>query len=97
MKELEKTVRDYYSAEDGGALTGQDLEDAVKEVMDEQRTYIKENVVMKNLSEGEGVVEGDGEIVLMVFSDYECPYCQEFASLTYPSIKSDFVDSGRTG
>lgn len=95
MAELEVTVRAYYASEDGGAMSGQELEDIVREIMDEQRAYIRSNVVMKDLSTGDGVVEGDGEIVLMVFSDYECPYCQEFAATILPTIKDTYVDSGK--
>lgn len=32
---------------------------------------------------------------IVVFSDFECPYCQKFASSTWPSLKAELVDTGQ--
>lgn len=34
-------------------------------------------------------------VVLVEFSDYECPYCQDFAARNWPRLKEDYVDTGR--
>lgn len=48
-------------------------------------------------------IAGDGEltigsptarIVLIEFSDFECPYCERFARDTLPTLKGEFVDTG---
>ena len=36
----------------------------------------------------------DAKILIVEFSDYECPFCARFFSQTYPLIKSEYVDSG---
>jgi protein-disulfide isomerase len=34
-------------------------------------------------------------VAMVIYSDFQCPYCAEFARETWPSIKKDFVDTGR--
>ncbi len=49
-------------------------------------------------------VDGDDDAVLgnenapvtiIEFSDYQCPFCERFWSQTYPSIKSEYIDTGK--
>jgi len=35
-----------------------------------------------------------GEMVLIEFSDFQCPFCAQYARDTYPLIKRDFIDTG---
>lgn len=37
----------------------------------------------------------EAEVALVVFSDFECPFCAQFARATLPTIMRDYVDSGR--
>lgn len=39
--------------------------------------------------------EEDAKIIFIEFSDYECPYCNRFFLSTLPSIKQNFVDTGK--
>ncbi len=32
---------------------------------------------------------------MLIFSDFQCPYCASFATDTLPTIRRDFVDSGK--
>jgi protein-disulfide isomerase len=34
-------------------------------------------------------------VAMIIYSDFECPYCGTFARESWPSIKRDFVDTGR--
>ncbi|EKD64070.1 MAG: DsbA oxidoreductase [uncultured bacterium] len=34
-------------------------------------------------------------VTMIVFSEYECPYCQRFETETFSSIKADFIDTGK--
>jgi protein-disulfide isomerase len=34
-------------------------------------------------------------LAMVIYSDFQCPYCATFARETWPSIKKDFVDTGR--
>jgi protein-disulfide isomerase len=36
----------------------------------------------------------DAKVAIIEFSDYECPYCQQYFSQTYPQIVDNFIDKG---
>lgn len=38
--------------------------------------------------------DADAPIVLVEFSDYECPFCARFYSQTLPQIKENYIDTG---
>jgi len=38
---------------------------------------------------------GRGNVVLVEFADYECPYCASHAQTTAPRIQRELIDSGR--
>lgn len=92
---FEKQVEDYYKSVEGGELKGEELQEAVAAVVDDTRQRINNDHQLKELEIGDGFEMGDGEVVFMEFSDYECPFCQQFAEETLEQIKSDYVDSGR--
>lgn len=37
----------------------------------------------------------DAPITIVEFTDYECPYCQQFQSTTFGEIRKKYVDAGR--
>jgi protein-disulfide isomerase len=37
----------------------------------------------------------DAPLVLMQFTDFECPFCAKFALETFPKIKTSYIDTGR--
>jgi len=37
----------------------------------------------------------DALVVLVEYSDYECPFCMRYVQQTMPRIESDYVDTGR--
>lgn len=92
---LEQQARDYYQSEAGGSLTGDVLETTVKTFIDGQLADINTNFVVKDLSVGDGKIQGKGDVILMEFSDYECPYCFTFASETLVDVKSELIDKGK--
>ena len=36
----------------------------------------------------------DAPVTVIMFSEYQCPYCQRFETDTFPQIKADFIDTG---
>jgi protein-disulfide isomerase len=40
-------------------------------------------------------VLGDADVVVVEFSDFECPYCGTFAREVFPAVKSRLVSAGR--
>lgn len=39
--------------------------------------------------------EGSGKVELVVFSDFQCPYCKQFFDGAYKEIKSNYIDTGK--
>jgi protein-disulfide isomerase len=37
----------------------------------------------------------DAKVALVVYSDFQCPYCGQFARNTLPTIQKQYVDSGK--
>lgn len=90
--DLEVQVREYYAGPDGGALEGDELDKTVKTYMDNQEKDLKATLAVVDLDFGDGQVKGSSDIYLMEFSDYECPYCHEFATGELKKIKEEFSE-----
>ncbi|MCP4168537.1 MAG: thioredoxin domain-containing protein [Chloroflexi bacterium] len=39
--------------------------------------------------------DADAPIVIVEFSDYQCPFCQRYFEQTYPALMSEYVDTGK--
>ena len=39
--------------------------------------------------------EGNGEVIVYEFSDFQCPFCQSFWNNTYKQIKENYIDTGK--
>lgn len=39
--------------------------------------------------------EKSAKLTMIEFSDYECPFCKRYFTETYPTLKSDYIDSGK--
>ncbi|MCS7122588.1 MAG: DsbA family protein [Candidatus Micrarchaeota archaeon] len=37
----------------------------------------------------------DADIIMIEFSDFECPFCKRFADNTMPQLKSEWIDTGK--
>lgn len=37
----------------------------------------------------------DATVTIIEFSDYQCPFCRKFWTETYPSIKEQYIDTGK--
>ncbi len=37
----------------------------------------------------------DAPVVLVEYADYQCPFCEIFFSETFPSLKRDYIDTGK--
>src|ERR1041385_3350535 len=39
--------------------------------------------------------DANAKLVLVEFSEYQCPFCGRYATGTFPQIKKEFVDTGK--
>lgn len=37
----------------------------------------------------------DAPVTIVEFSDYQCPFCQRFVATTFPTLKKEYVDTGK--
>lgn len=57
----------------------------------------KEDPKSVKVAEANGAVEGNknAPVTMIEFSDYECPFCKRHFVQTFPSLKKDYIDSGK--
>ena len=50
-----------------------------------------------NVELGDSPVQGSGEakVIMVEFSDYQCPFCGKFYSESYSSLKKEYIDTGK--
>lgn len=39
--------------------------------------------------------KADAPVTIVEFSDYQCPYCQRFATTVFAKLKRDYIDTGK--
>lgn len=39
--------------------------------------------------------DASAKVQILEFGDYKCPYCKDFTTSLFPSIKKDFIDTGK--
>jgi len=97
VQRLEREIESLRAAQAG-------LRDELREI----RTLLQRGTVAA-LSEGAGGLGGmplslkgaqfrgaaDARVVLVEFSDFQCPFCGRYAQETYPQIVRDYVDAGK--
>ncbi len=37
----------------------------------------------------------NAKVVVIEFADFRCPFCEQFATNTYPQLKKDYIDTGK--
>lgn len=48
-----------------------------------------------NLSGGSVLGDKNAKLAIVEFSDFQCPFCARFHKQTFPSIKKDYIDTGK--
>ena len=47
------------------------------------------------LSDAPMIGDKNAPVTIVEFSDYECPFCKQYFTQTYPQLKKDYVDTGK--
>lgn len=55
------------------------------------------NVVVSGVTAGDFPTLGnkDAKVLVVEFADYQCPFCEQFYTNTFPQIKKDYIDTGK--
>src|SRR3989344_1051945 len=51
--------------------------------------------VKVDISGSPAIGDKSAPVTIVEFSDYQCPFCRKFWTETYPSIKSEYIDTGK--
>jgi protein-disulfide isomerase len=47
------------------------------------------------LDDDDAIGQASAPVVIVEFSDYQCPFCRRFWAQTYSQIKKDYIDTGK--
>lgn len=47
------------------------------------------------IRDGHGLGSSTAPLVMIEFTDYQCPYCRSFAINTFPALKAKYIDTGK--
>ncbi len=90
-----------------GGGGGMDAEDLQAQIADGIDSYIAENApgdrgapkptkVDGDFTDDDAFLgEDDAPVVIVEFSDYQCPFCVKFYTDTLPQIKENYIDTGK--
>jgi len=53
------------------------------------------NPLLQVTSDDHVRVVGEPEVTVIEYGDFECPVCGRFAEETYPTVRAEYVDTGR--
>jgi protein-disulfide isomerase len=53
------------------------------------------NRVHSSVTDAPALGRADAPVTLVEFSDYQCPYCRMFFSDTFPTLKREYIDTGK--
>lgn len=95
LADFEVQVREYYRSPQGGNLRGEELKVETEKIVQQRRDTIDTLYVMRELDVAEGEDMGRGDVTIMVFSDYECPYCKQLYQTSLKQLKTDYVDKNK--
>src|SRR5262245_9620297 len=51
--------------------------------------------VRTSIADAPSLGRPDAPVTLVEFSDYQCPFCQQFFVTTFPGLKKDYIDTGK--
>jgi protein-disulfide isomerase len=74
--------------QDTGQALGQTAQQGQSEISEEMWKKILENPAA---SKG----EGGAPVVMVEYSDYQCPYCVKYVDESFPQIEKDYIDTGK--
>jgi protein-disulfide isomerase len=58
----------------------------------DSETYIKSSTV---INDSDPIIGTSDDLIIVEYTDFECPFCQRHHNETYPQIKENFVNTGK--
>jgi protein-disulfide isomerase len=60
-----------------------------------RRAQAPDTPVKVSIADGHTLGSATAPLVLIEFTDYQCPYCRGFAVNTFPALKTKYIDTGK--
>jgi protein-disulfide isomerase len=67
----------------------------VLRLMQQRQVQGAQGPVRASVADAPVLGHADAPVTLVEFSDYQCPFCQRFFSVTFPALKRDYIDTGK--
>ena len=62
---------------------------------DDKTQNLQAGSVVKIAERKDAATEGSGKVTIVEFSDFQCPFCQDFFNKSYQDIKKKYIDTGK--
>src|SRR3990172_10551223 len=92
LNDLRAEVKNFFSESQGGSYTGAELEEKVDTYMANTRSYAETESEIRQFLISTDRSTGNGEIMLIEFSDYECPFCGDFERDVMARLRQNYSD-----
>ena len=73
----------------------EDMQKQLAAVGAAQRAPAADAPVKVSIANGQAMGSASAPLVLVEFTDYQCPYCRNFAVSTFPTLKTKYIDTGK--
>jgi len=64
-------------------------------IVQQQKAVAIPEKVEVSINAGASLGKNDAPLVLVEFTDYQCPFCKRFYDNTFPELKKQYIDSGK--
>ena len=78
------------------AGTGAAATPAIQKYGPDQLPVALDTALLRKADLGRIAGDSGARLIVLEVSDFQCPYCKDFHDQTYPALKAEYVDKGRT-
>ncbi len=72
-----------------------DIEGKTTELLDNEQVQVPNEPVRVSVDDDPVLGDKNAPVIILEFSDFQCPYCGRFESQAFDQIKKDYIDTGK--